>query len=301
MRWGRIRKYVVRRFLRPPIFFLFKRFFHPDDPVGQRWQFYGFFRIRPIGGRPVWLYNNSFKIETGLFWAGADRFEWEQTTRAIWSTLCPAADVVLDIGANTGVFAMLAQSYNPNAHVYAFEPQPNIYSVLERNARRNGGRVRCERRALADMPGSLPFYNSGKDTFTTRNTTTGSLNRTWHPDDAQSIFVEVTTLDRYIIDHGIERIDLIKMDVETFEYEVLVGYQQHVFRHRPTILLEIQTREIGEKIEAFFRDRGYRFLRICEDGALKGDDHLSGATDDDKNFVLCPEERLASLSVFLDE
>jgi len=298
IRLGRIRKRFVRTVVRPPVFFLFGRLIRPSDPTDQKWQFYGFFRVRPENGRPFWLYNNSFKIETGIYWAGIDQFPWERTTRAIWTHLCRDASTIFDIGANTGVFSMLAQSVNPSATVYAFEPQPNIFAVLSKNARKNGNSVRCEPVALAERAGILPFYNSGKDTFSTRNTTTGSLNRNWHPEDAQSITVEVKTLADYVEECEIDRIDLIKIDVETFEYEVLAGYGRYLFQHRPIIFLEIQTKEIGGRVASLFLTHDYEFLRVDEGQKLRQIESLV-PEGDEKNFILCPSERRARLSRFV--
>lgn len=240
--------------------------------------------------KTFFLHNPPFFLESQIYWKGFENFDWEINTRRIWSELCMKSDNIFDVGANTGIFAMLAKAQNPSASVYAFEPQPNIYSILKKNNSINKFDVACENMAVSDTVGKLPFYNYGEDTFGKNNTTAGSLNQKWRPDKQSSIDVEVTTLDSYIDDKKINKIDLLKIDVETLEVEVLRGFKNHLYQFRPVVVLEIQNTEIGTAIKSFFNEENYSFFNIDESAGLVKVDNLGA--EKDKNYIICPDEKL---------
>jgi hypothetical protein len=55
---------------------------------------------------------------------------YEESTTRVWHEFCKQADIVLDIGAHVGLFALLAADANPGCEVYAFEPLPVNYDLL---------------------------------------------------------------------------------------------------------------------------------------------------------------------------
>lgn len=281
---------ILRRTINQPLFYLLRYFYIPRNPKKQKWRFFGYFRVRPSDGNAFRLYNNAFRLETEIFWRGIDKVQWENETRRIWKRLCPGAQVILDIGANTGVFSMLASSYNPAASIYSFEPQPNVYEVLEKNNVANGSRCVCEQLALADKTGILPFYNTGDAAFTSRNTTHGSLNREWRQDDQVAIEVNVDRLDSYLQQHEVNRVDLMKIDVETFEPEVLRGYGSLLHLHKPVIIMEVQNTDVGRRVMDIVDAKTYRFFRIIESGGITETSNLD-SDGENLNFLLVPRNR----------
>jgi len=71
------------------------------------------------------------EIESTIFWNGLDAFEGN--TLRWWQILSKRSQVILDIGANTGIYALLAKTLNPSAEVHAFEPISRVYSILASN------------------------------------------------------------------------------------------------------------------------------------------------------------------------
>ena len=79
------------------------------------------------------LYNPGITtIENEIFWFGLKE-SWEKVSLDIWSILSKKSKIILDIGSNTGVYAIIAAKLNPNARVIAFEPVKRTFSVLEKN------------------------------------------------------------------------------------------------------------------------------------------------------------------------
>ena len=159
---------------------------------------------------------------------------------------------VFDVGANEGTFVALVRAgLGETPHrIHAFEPGPETFCLLQE---RVGGAsdVTLNRTALGNAEGSLPFYSDRP----------GSPLASLYPRDLSRFGiamnrvdpVPVTTLDRYCESHGIERIDLLKLDVEGHELEVLRGASRMLGEKR----IRMVTFEFGGchvDSRAFFRD-----------------------------------------------
>ena len=159
---------------------------------------------------------------------------WDvETTRFLESTLNPG-DVFLDIGANCGVMSLVAAAQK--ARVYAFEPGPEIYPRLQSNVDNNRLQdvVTVISMGLGNTQGRLNY--EANDHIPGNGILGG--------DSGPS--VEVTTLDQWISTHPLERIDLIKMDVEGMETQVLEGAMDTLRRFRPIVHLETLWIQDGE-------------------------------------------------------
>jgi FkbM family methyltransferase len=291
-------KFLLYRFFGKPVYLAVRLFYIPPENMRRRMRFIGKFRVRTQDGKGFSLFNNAFHLENHIFWLGIDRYPWERMTRRIWARLCLSAVTIFDIGANSGIYAVLAKVYNQDSRVYAFEPQPNVFAVLMKNNRINGFDIRCEQLALSDEEGRLPFYNYGRDTFSTENTTAGSLNRNWVTREQSSIMVDVRKLGNYVEEKNITRIDLIKIDVETLEYQVLIGYGKYLELHRPVLVLEIQNPGIGQKIGSLFDPGSHSFFSIDEQAGLRRVEEM-GTTAGSLNHLICPLEKEIFIREFL--
>jgi FkbM family methyltransferase len=291
-------KYLLYRIFGKPLYLVIRPFYIPPETMRRRMRFIGKFRVKAEDGKKFLLFNNAFHLENHIFWLGIDRYPWELMTRRIWTRLCLSADTIFDIGSNSGIYATLAKVYNSRSKVFAFEPQPNVFAVLQKNNRINGFDIRCEQLALSDTEGSLPFFNYGPDTFITENTTAGSLNRDWVTREQSSIMVDVRKLGTYLEEQGIIRIDLMKIDVETLEYEVLLGYGKYLAMHRPVLVLEIQNPDIGQKIGSLFDPGSNKFFRIDEQAGLRRVKEL-GTSTGSLNYLICPVEKEKLISEFI--
>ena len=128
-------------------------------------------------------------------------------------------DVVLNVGANVGLYALcLGRWVGPSGRVFAFEPGPDACRLLARHVRLNGlaDRVEVVASAVSDRVGTAEFFTAGFEG-------TNRLDRP-NPDapGAAMLTVPVTSLDRFCEDRGI-RPDWIVVDVEGHEAAVLRG------------------------------------------------------------------------------
>jgi FkbM family methyltransferase len=145
-------------------------------------------------------------------------------------------DVVVDIGANIGVYTLqMAQKVGPRGCVYAFEPEPTNYQLLQRNIAANGlTNVQALELALADFQSKVNLYlswdNIGDHRIYDANYRT----------KRNAIEVSTATLDQILLArfHEERKITAIKCDTQGFEPFVLKGAQEIIRRDRPTLLLE---------------------------------------------------------------
>jgi len=287
-------KRLIQNHLGRYLFPFLKLFWTPHRNLRKSLLFTGKVKITVSPKVHFLLINRNFYTETDFFWLGFERYEWELQTRKLWIKLSKVSDTILDIGANTGFYSMLAKRINPECHIHAFEPQPNIYEVLVENKKINYFEINTYPLAISNSFGEYPFYNYGTDTFSKLNTTAGSLNESWNVrrDAAQSsIIVKTSTLDRVIEEKEISKVDLIKIDVESFEPEVLEGYVENISSHRPIFIMEIQKTSYGKRIEDQFRNMEYKFFHIDEKEGLNSCLELGNHVEF-KNYCLCPKEKL---------
>uniref|UniRef100_UPI0025F7BAE2 FkbM family methyltransferase n=1 Tax=Phenylobacterium sp. TaxID=1871053 RepID=UPI0025F7BAE2 len=193
--------------------------------------------------------------------------------------LLSGAPVCLHVGASDGRHSYVMTQVAPKARIYAFEPSAFAFEVLKVGIawHRIGKQVTAIHAAVADKPGELLLVTPKK--------TSGRMGRAYayvaetppngqvRPDledtgmDIQP--TPVITLDGYCAEHGIDRVDFIRMDIEGAELKALMGSLAILDRDLPHVLLEIHPDMLqarfgasGEAVLDLFRDRGYRMFAL---------------------------------------
>ena len=126
-------------------------------------------------------------------------------------------DVILDIGANEGIFSIMMAKCFPKAKVIAYEPVPRTFDTLQENVLLNETQnLNCYQFGVGD--GSYEYT----DMIVSKDFSGGSTTLcTFNPKDHDRVHVRITTLNDIFDVHAIERCRLLKMDVEGMEYEAL--------------------------------------------------------------------------------
>ncbi|MGD1026987.1 MAG: FkbM family methyltransferase [Candidatus Binatus soli] len=159
-------------------------------------------------------------------------------------------DVILDLGANIGIFAIRYGKEFPTVPIHCFEPNPRVYKRLVRNLEANGLiNAVAVNAAAAECAGMRPF-------FIGRSTVAGSLIEGGALPPA--FYIEVIDLDTYCKAHSITSIGLLKIDVEGAEVAVLEGAQcalksaKYVIVecHSPALESSVRTVMAGYNFEA---------------------------------------------------
>ena len=161
-------------------------------------------------------------------------FNLAEQERAIYSQgeiSVREGDVVLDCGANVGVYTRQALDAGAKL-VVAIEPAPNNIECLRRNfaAEIAGGRVILYPKGVWDKDDSLTLHvdpdNSAAASFF------------WHEEGWTSVLeVPLTTIDKLVRELSLERVDFIKMDIEGAETRAITGGRETLARHRPRLAI----------------------------------------------------------------
>jgi FkbM family methyltransferase len=134
-------------------------------------------------------------------------------------------DVVFDVGANVGDFTECVLAYQPWAVVHAFEPLPSAFAVLYRKFA-DYPEIYCNKTALGSTQSVLSLNVSSYEQASSFLPNGRVLDSGVYGIDftvANTIDVPVDTLANYTAQRGINRIKLLKIDVQGFEIEVLKG------------------------------------------------------------------------------
>ncbi len=128
----------------------------------------------------------------------------------------PDDSIVLDLGANIGVFSIYATTTARNVQVLAYEPFAPFAALLRENVQlnRKTSAVRCFDCAVAAAAGTRALHLAEKGFFFPTLVHLGAA----EPNETTT---ECTTLAQIIDVHDLARVDLLKMDCEGAEYEIL--------------------------------------------------------------------------------
>jgi FkbM family methyltransferase len=146
---------------------------------------------------------------------------------------CRKHDIIVDVGAHIGVFAVAAARRVPHGRVYAMEPDKENFALLSRNAALNGlSNLIAHRIALSNRRGKAKLY------YQKENWAHSICPPMASDDPIGSDLVSTDTLSNFIATHAISRIDYMKMNVEGAEYRVLLRASKRSLQHIGFMLVE---------------------------------------------------------------
>lgn len=265
-------------------FSVLKTVYKPRENIYKHLHFHGVFTIPIDNEHKFSVYHYGYEIENSLFWAGIND-GWENISLRLWTKLVEDADVIFDIGANTGVYALAAKALNKDAKIYAFEPVKRVFEKLEKNVKLNDFDIFCSDSAASNENGKATIYDTESE-----HTYSVTVNKNLQNSDVKVIPTEIETvrLDTFIEQNNLTQVDLIKLDVETFEGEVLEGMGKYLSRFKPTLLIEILNDEVGAKVQNLIRGCDYLFFSIDDvKQNIRQTDKLTKS--DYFNYLLCDE------------
>lgn len=160
-------------------------------------------------------------------------FEWEER-EWLFSHL-KASDVFYDIGANIGLFTLLASEKCSKGSVVAFEPAKDTYALLDENVKLNNTpkNIQLINAAASDANGTQDIYvlTDGRDAWNSMAV---------KPEEGHYRVDKIDTVnvDELVAGKKIPAPTVIKIDVEGWELHVLRGLQKTIAAHKPVMLIE---------------------------------------------------------------
>jgi FkbM family methyltransferase len=183
--------------------------------------------------------------------------------------LIPEEGAILDIGANIGIITAVLAMNRKRATIHAFEPIPENVEVLERVVRHYQlPNVHISPIALGDKTGSIrmvrPVIRGVKMQGLSHVLPEGQEENV----EEGSIFsVPVQRLDDIPELQALPKITAVKMDVENFEYHVLLGGRNLLQRHRPVVYCELWANAVRDQCLELMKELGYT-ANVMERGQM---------------------------------
>jgi FkbM family methyltransferase len=193
----------------------------------------------------------------------------------------PKNATCLDVGSNIGLTALTLAEAVPGGRVYAFEPSAWNAKYLRENISRNGvSNITFTEAAVGDKAGTVSFH------LTTLGANSTVLRAS--PEAAHNVSrIPLITLDSWAAGNSIQRIDFIKIDVEGYERQVLIGAADTLVSRRPTVLMEFNSVTIASEdrlspfVFAEALGKVFEISTVLEDGSLS-----PAGSGDLRRFVL---------------
>lgn len=183
--------------------------------------------------------------------------EWSEAEIELLSQILRPGDVVVDAGANIGAHAVpFARKVGPQGRVFAFEPQPKVFQVLNANAFINGlGQIVPLNAGLgaqhdfASFPDAAPVAGQNFGGVQLAPFIEGGS------EAPRQVRVPVGPLDEMLT---LDRLRLIKADVEHMELDLIEGAAETIRRHQPVIFLENGNPDETDALTEAMAPFGYR-------------------------------------------
>lgn len=215
---------------------------------------------------------------------------FEAAERTFIQRMLKPNDTLLDIGANGGIFSLLAaRRVGAAGRVYAFEPSQREADMLRRNIALN------QFENIQVFQGAVSNENGTAKLAISQDGAMNALRQTNHPAQHIQQWIEVATitLDTFLEQNAIDRVDFIKMDVEGAERLVFQGSSRLLKQVEPLTILfesaEVNAEGFGYHVSDFLaelRAQGLWLYYLDAQGwPIAISEHLPGFGYQEYNFV----------------
>lgn len=161
---------------------------------------------------------------------------YEPETKALLSSFLRPGMVFVDLGANEGFFSVVASRLvGTTGKVLAIEPQTRLGPVIRRNLELNNATNVTLAQVAVSAEAGVAEFNLAPDT---NSGSSGLTRATRYANPTQA--VRTLTLDACLQEHNLSKVDVMKIDIEGYEYEAVLGAKE-LFRSQMVrrVLIEI--------------------------------------------------------------
>jgi FkbM family methyltransferase len=234
----------------------------PHDSFYKELKFNWKFKVKLAKNKSFYMYNFGGSVETETFWKGAFT-TWENDAGWLWMQLCRCCNVIFDVGANKGIYSLVAKTINPNARVYAFEPSVYTFDKMVKNIELNRFDISCERMAISNRSGNQVFYDVPRQNQTTASLSPDKMkNFEGYRGEVLEYKVPTISLSDYIEINNILAVDLIKIDIELHEPEAIEGLGKYLSTYKPIVFVEVLTEEIAVKLNELIDFENFKLFHL---------------------------------------
>jgi len=200
--------------------------------------------------------------------------------------------VIFDVGANVGDISILYRNLFPEAKIYSFEPSPDSFSVLKEKVSEDN-EIYVFPYAIAEDSGkSILHQNSQPSTNSLLPTHSDGVSY-WGDgllETQNTVEVSTVSIDDFCKENSIDHIDILKLDIQGFEYPALLGARNMLQGKKISLIyseiIVVPTYEKQHKFHeylSFFDSYDYNFYNLYnpkqQGGQLNQADFLFIATE----------------------
>ena len=203
--------------------------------------------------------NWSIKTCTPLYFVTKEINRYEKFYKIV------STDVIIDAGAFHGILSLVYSQKAKNGNVYSFEPDKLNLKHFRNNLSLNNDpeNIQVIQKGLWNEQSRIKFYEDGSVASSSYYKAENAVEKT----------IEVTSLDDFVLQYKLKKIDFIKMDVEGAELEILKGAKQMLLDFQPNLSVATYHFVKGEltykSVEVFFKELNYPYKTIFfEDGEI---------------------------------
>jgi len=163
----------------------------------------------------------------------------------------------VDVGANVGYFSLFLLSRFPDARVWAYEPMPANFELLDAYRHEHNDLELFPIQKAVTAPGqqTLTLHYDRSDSFTT------SASIYSDPDQPQALRVKATSLDEIMETQQLDSLDFLKLDCEGSEYQLLYQARDEALRRIGRLAIETHPgptpRETSSALAGFLQEKGF--------------------------------------------
>ncbi|MCP4178860.1 MAG: FkbM family methyltransferase [bacterium] len=224
--------------------------------------FYGYIDIEIDGTSCFTMFsNNDDFVAKNYFWKGANAYE--PMSLSLWSKLASKSKCTFDIGSYSGIYSLAAAKANSKSKVHAFEVLNRVFTRLLINKKINDiPNLSVINKGISDVKGfiNLNVYSGDQILVSGSSIVEKNIGREIYKKEK----VEVTTIDDYVNEVGIKRLDLVKIDAEGAEHLVFNGGRKTILKDKPDIICELLNGAQFKELENYFLKLGYNYYKIKE-------------------------------------
>ena len=210
-----------------------------------------------VGGKFELFTDNDDLVALSIAWTG----EYWPVASRLWQVLAADAQLILDIGAYTGYFGLLAARAAATAEIVCFEPVAANFARLEMNLALNLAHNVCAMKAAV----------AGADAAMTLRVPTDSGVLPWHAtllDDANPSLrceqIEAVCIDSVVANRAKSGSNLVRIATEGIAGEIIAGMAETILAAPPDLLFSSIDAGHAQRLDGELRQHGYRFYLVDE-------------------------------------
>jgi len=248
----------MERRLRYYLGIILKPLIKSNKKLYSRFSFAGDVEIYSDSKR-LFLHCHKDEISNSIYFTGVFG-DFEGESLRLWKEciLSLKPRLILDIGAYSGIYSLLAALYSDKSIIHAFEPNKLTFKILERNIGLNAftNIIPCNY-GISTSSGEQTFYNWGN----AANSGMSLVNHKYINKNLGKTRFQVR--DFLEVYEGFnQKIELIKMDIERAELPLIKHIKDILNKDRPIVFCEILDQEAYAEFGEFFNEIDYKYLKI---------------------------------------